>query len=167
MTVDDVCAEAGVSTGAFYGYFHQKQDLLLALLDDEDVAMRRLMQHLEDAHISGVERLRRFAQAMVERGSDRSGLQLQTDLWVEMATEPVVRRLWADALRQRRAVLGAWVEEGVAKGELAEIPGNAFAAILLALGEGLPLHAGLDPTGFRWPNVAKVLDALLEGIRRT
>ncbi|MGH7876565.1 MAG: TetR/AcrR family transcriptional regulator, partial [Candidatus Dormibacteraceae bacterium] len=35
MTVDDVCTEAGVSKGAFYGYFHQKQDLLVALLDDD------------------------------------------------------------------------------------------------------------------------------------
>lgn len=165
LTVDDVCAEAGVSKGAFYGYFDQKQDLLLALLDHEDAAMRDLMHRLQEAHLSGVERLRRFTRAMVERGSDPSGLQIQTDLWVEMAMEPAVRMHWAHAVRERRAVLRAWVDEGVSSGELVEIPANAFAAILLALADGLPLHAGLDPNGFRWTNVGKALDSLLEGVR--
>lgn len=164
--MDDVCAEAGVSKGAFYGYFERKQDLLLALLDDEDAAMRDLMQALQLGHLGGVERLRRFTQAMVRRGSDPSGLQIQADLWVEMAAEPAVRAHWAEAVRERRGVLRGWVEDGVTSGELSEIPANAFAAILLALGDGLPLHAGLDPNGFRWTNVGKALDALLEGIRR-
>ncbi len=35
LTVDEVCAEAGVSKGAFYLYFESKQDLLLGLLEDE------------------------------------------------------------------------------------------------------------------------------------
>ena len=39
LTVDDVCAEAGVSKGAFYGYFEHKQDLLLALLEDDSAAL--------------------------------------------------------------------------------------------------------------------------------
>jgi AcrR family transcriptional regulator len=33
LTVDDMCAEAEVSKGAFSGYFATKQDLLLALLE--------------------------------------------------------------------------------------------------------------------------------------
>jgi AcrR family transcriptional regulator len=166
LTVDDVCAEAGVSKGAFYGYFERKQELLLALLDDEDAAMRDLMRGLQNAHLSAVDRLQRFIKAMVERGSDPSGLQIHADLWVEVATETAVRAHWADVVRERRVVLRAWVEEGVATGELSEIPANAFAAILLALGDGLPLNAGLDPNGFRWANVGVALDALLEGIRR-
>jgi hypothetical protein len=60
--------------------------------------------------------------------------------------------------------LRAWIEEAVASGDLAPIPANALAAILLALGDGLLLHAGLDPAGFRWGNIAKALDAILEGI---
>ena len=40
LTVDDVCAEAGVSKGAFYGYFEHKQELLLALLEDDSDGAR-------------------------------------------------------------------------------------------------------------------------------
>ena len=67
-------------------------------------------------------------------------------------------------VRGRRETLKRWIDESVSSGELAPIPANALAAILLALGDGLLLHAGLDPSGFRWVNVRKAIDAILEGI---
>jgi len=164
LTVDEVCAEAGVSKGAFYIYFAQKQDLLLALLDDEAAGIDEVMRALQRAHMSGVERLRRFARTMVERGDDPARLQIRVDLWAEMSSNPTVRQKWIAVVRERRATLKRWVEESVSSGELAPIPANALAAILLALGDGLLLHAGLDPSGFRWVNVGKALDAILDGI---
>ena len=166
LTVDDVCAEAGVSKGAFYTYFDQKQELLLALLDDEAAELRALMLELEQAHVSGVERLRRSARAMVERGENPARLQIRADMWAEMSSNPAVREKWAAVVGERRAVLKGWIEESIGAGELAPIPANALAAILLSMGDGLLLHAGLDPSGFRWVNVRKALDALLEGIGR-
>ena len=58
----------------------------------------------------------------------------------------------------------SWIEDAIDAGELEDVPSNALAAILLALGDGLMLHAGLDPSGFRWTNVKRALDAILEGI---
>jgi AcrR family transcriptional regulator len=165
LTVDDICAEAGVSKGAFYGYFEQKQDLLLALLRDEGEDMLDVMRRVENTNVGGVERLRRFARAMVERGEDPGRLQIRADLWAEMSSNDEVRREWTHVMRERRAALRAWIEEALDSGELETIPANALAAILLALGDGLLLHAGLDPTGFRWTNVRTALDVTLEGIR--
>jgi TetR/AcrR family transcriptional repressor of uid operon len=164
LTVDEVCAEAGVSKGAFYIYFAQKKDLLLALLDDEAAGINDVMVALEHAHLSGVERLRRFARAVAERGDDPARLQIRADLWAEVFSSPEVREKWVGVVRARRATLKRWIEESVSSGELAPIPANALAAILLALGDGLLLHAGLDPRGFRWANVGKALDAILDGI---
>jgi AcrR family transcriptional regulator len=65
LTVDDVCAQAEVSKGAFYGYFEQKQDLLLALLEDDAASLDRELDQITARTQSGVERLRRFAQAML------------------------------------------------------------------------------------------------------
>ncbi len=81
-----------------------------------------------------------------------------------MLTEAEVRARMAAAVQRRRAPLRRWVEDGVANGELADIPANAFASILLALTDGLILHAALDPNGFRWPRIARALDLLLEGV---
>jgi len=166
LTVNDVCDEAGVSKGAFYTYFDQKQELLLALLEDEGEEIRRVMIDLQRAHTSGIERLRRFARAMIERGERPASLQVRADMWAEMSSNPAVRRTWASVVGDRRAVLKGWIDRSVRDGELAPIPANALAAILLSLGDGLLLHAGLDPSGFHWTNVQRALDALLEGIER-
>ena len=164
LTVDEVCAEAGVSKGAFYLYFESKQDLLLGLLEDEAAEIDAFMADLERADLGGVERLRRFTRVMIERGDDPARLQIRADLWSEMSASIAVREKWVAVVRARRVVLKRWIEASIASGELASIPANALAAILLALGDGLLLHAGLDPSGFRWGNVAKALDAILDGI---
>lgn len=166
MTVDDVCAEAGVSKGAFYLYFDQKQDLLLALLEDDAADLDAFMDDLRRSRVGGVERLRRLVRAELRRGEDPARLQVRADLWSEMSANPEVRERFADVVRRRRVALRSWIDESIEAGELVDIPSNALAAILLALGDGLILHAGLDPAGFRWANVRRALDAIFEGIAR-
>src|ERR1039458_5377162 len=47
MTVDDVCAEAGLSKGTFYSPFASKRELLDALVDDDAGAVSEAMEDLE------------------------------------------------------------------------------------------------------------------------
>jgi AcrR family transcriptional regulator len=164
LSVDDVCAEAGLSKGAFYTYFGQKLDLLVALLDEDAASLEGLIAELGEAHASGVERIRRYLRAVLERGEDRAVVQMRADLWAEVRDDPEVQERFAEAVRQRRALLAGWVEEAVRSGELADIPANAFASILLALADGLMLHNSIDPGGFRWANIQRALAVLLDGI---
>ena len=135
LTVDDVCAEAGVSKGAFYGYFEHKQELLLALLEDDSAALDTELEAITSASSSGVERVRRFAQAMLARGDDAARVQVRADLWADLLTEDVVRSVSPCYAAARQLVRG-WIEEAMASGELVAIPANALASILLALTEG-------------------------------
>jgi hypothetical protein len=48
---------------------------------------------------------------------------------------------------------------------LVDVPANALAALFLALGDGLMLHRVLDPSAFRWPNIRRAVDVLLDGLR--
>ena len=164
LTVDDVCAEAGVSKGAFYGYFESKQELLLALLDDDSAALDAELERITREASSGVQRVRRFAQAMVARGEDSARVQVHADLWADLLTEDVVRERLAESTQRRRELVRGWIEEAVASGELVAIPANALASILLALTDGLMLHRALDPGGFRWANVRRAIDVLLAGL---
>lgn len=164
LTVDDVCAEASVSKGAFYGYFKHKQDLLLSLLEDDSQALDSELDAITASSSSGVERVRRFARAMLARGDDAARVQVRADLWADLLTEPVVRERLALATQRRRVLVRRWIEEAVASGELISIPANALASILLALADGLMLHGALDPTGFRWQNVRRAIDVMLAGI---
>ena len=164
LTVDDVCAEAGVSKGSFYGYFEAKQELLLALLDDDSAALDAELERITREASSGVQRVRRFAQAMVARGEDSARVQVHADLWADLLTEDVVRERLAGSTQRRRELVRGWIEEAVASGELVAIPANALASILLALTDGLMLHRALDPGGFRWANVRRAIDVLLAGL---
>src|ERR671931_1594605 len=58
LTVDNVCAEAGVSKGAFYGYFTRKQDLLIALLEQDATVLAAM---LEGSGLPAGQRLHRLA----------------------------------------------------------------------------------------------------------
>lgn len=165
LTVDDICSEAGVSKGAFYIYFEQKRDLLLSLLDDEDRQFNALLKEVEASGDVGAERIHRLTRAILRWGKDPARQQVRSDIWSELSSDPELRQRFSESISVRRLALRAWIDDGIARGQLRDISSNALAAILLALGDGLMLHAGLNPHGFRWLNIYKTIDALLEGVR--
>ena len=167
-TVEDVCDEAGVSKGTFYGYFSTKQDLFLALLDEETETLNRVASELDRDELSGAERVRRFTQAMLRVGDDPARIQLRADLWSVVSSDPALRDRFARAVARRRTVLRQWINHSIEAGDLDLEPrrANALASILLALSDGLMLHRALDPAGFRWSNIRSVLDSLIAGIDR-
>jgi AcrR family transcriptional regulator len=165
MTVDDVCAEAGLSKGAFYSHFASKRELLDALVDDDASAVSEAMEDLGAQSLDGPERLRRMTRMMLARAGDASRVQVRADLWAAALTEPAIRERLNTEVDAQRRVVRRWVEEAIADGEIVELPANALASILLALNDGLMLHRILDESGFRWENVSRALDALLSGLQ--
>ncbi|MGH7722195.1 MAG: TetR/AcrR family transcriptional regulator [Candidatus Dormibacteria bacterium] len=164
MRVEDVCAEAGASKGAFYGYFHSKQDLLVALLEEDALDLDTILDSLDRRDLPNVARLRSFAREMCQRGVDQSRVQLRSDLWAAILTDPLIRERMVAAVQRRRTRLRSWIDCAVRDAELAPVPANALASLLLALGDGLTLHSSLDPSAFRWNNIARVLAAIFTGL---
>jgi AcrR family transcriptional regulator len=163
-TVDDVCAEAGLSKGAFYGYFESKDALLVSLLDEDEASLDLMLDQIGEDEALGINRLRRFSQAMLKHGDDPGRAQVRADLWAAVLGEKGPRERFAATAARRRARLRDWIEESIERGELQGLPANALAAILLAMADGLMLHATLDPGGFRWGNIRRAVDELLAGI---
>jgi TetR/AcrR family transcriptional regulator, repressor for uid operon len=166
MTVDDVCAEAKLSKGAFYGYFQSKRDLLVALLEDDASDIEMALEQQDRSASSMLAKLRGYARLLLERAEQPGRVQLRADLWTAMLTEKEVGVAFAQSMQRRRETLRSWIEQAVANGEIEEIPANAFASILLALSDGLMLHAAIAPTAFKWVNIRSALNALLGGISR-
>jgi AcrR family transcriptional regulator len=161
LTVDDVCAEAGVSKGLFYGYFQSKQQLLLALLEEDAGDIDALIGGLASGPGDSVAQLRRFARAMLKHGEDPARVQVRADLWATMLTTPEVREQFAAVVRRRRELLCAWIEQSFDPATLHGVPPRTLASILIALADGLTLHGALDSSAFRWPNVRRAIDLLL------
>ena len=164
LTVDEICSEAGTSKGTFYGYFSSKQDMQLALLEEDARSLDDLMAELEHADIGAVERIRRFTRAVLERSANAARVQVRADLWADMLHEPGVRSEFARSMERRRVLLRGWIERAMDERELLPVPANAFAAMLLSLSDGLMLHGALDPDGFKWVNIRRAIDAVLRGL---
>ena len=164
MTVDDVCGEGGISKGAFYGHFAHKDELLVALLDDDADALDRKLAAIAEATSDCAERLTQFTRVVLQHGADPGRVQVRADLWAELLTAESLRDRVAARTDRRRALVRGWIEDGVASGDLTEIPANALASILLALTDGLVLHRVLDPGGFRWENISRAVEVLLAGL---
>jgi AcrR family transcriptional regulator len=164
LTVDEICSAAGVSKGAFYGYFRRKHDLLLALIAGEAARLDAVVAELERADLRAGERLRRFAQAALRDAQEPARVQLRSDLWAAARNDAEVAEPLRDSARSRRRALRGWIERGVAAGELRADQANALASIVIALVDGLTLHASLDANAFRWQAVDAAVDSLLSGL---
>ncbi|MEZ5123776.1 MAG: TetR family transcriptional regulator [Solirubrobacterales bacterium] len=162
LTVDDVCVEAGMSKGAFYGYFEHKQDLLLALLDNDATTLGDELVRITSGSASGAEQVRQFVQAMLARGAGSARVQVRADLWSELLTEPAVRRRLAEVTQRRRAL----VDRGNRRvGRVDRHPGERAGVdpALLALADGLMLHRALDSSAFQWRNISRAMNVLFAG----
>jgi len=166
MTVDDVCAEARLSKGAFYGYFRHKRDLLIALLDDDAADIQAALEQHDLASTSMLAKVRAYTRLVLERSEEPGRAQVRADLWTAMLTEKEVAAAFAQSVQRQRETLRSWIDQAIANGEIDEIPANAFASILLAMSDGLMLHASIAPTPFRWVNIRSALNVLLAGISK-
>lgn len=164
ITVDEVCLGAGLSKGAFYVHFDSKQALLTAMLEAEMAEVEALLIGLTDADLSYPDRIREFVRAMVERGSDPAEASLRAELWSQIAADPTLRERMAEAVTYRRQRVAAFAWVGEHENQMTPIPANAFGAIVVALIDGLLLHSSLDADAFRWENVHRAVDVILDGL---
>lgn len=164
LTVDDVCADAGLSKGAFYSHFASKESLLMGLIADDAASIARIAEDPATLSLTPVQRIRKVTESTLMQGADPARVQLRADVWGAMQTYPAVRAAVSAAVAERQRVLREWIDEGVQNGELSiDFPPNALAALLLAISDGLVLHYALDPHAFRWGKISKAVDGLLDG----
>src|SRR5664279_4876744 len=98
LRVEDVCAEAGLSKGSFYGYFETKQDLFYTLVDDD-------ARMLEEAALAGPaqpsnasEMLSGFARVSLRAAEDPARVQLRADIWAAAAQDEALRERLREAI---------------------------------------------------------------------
>lgn len=165
LRVEDICAEAAVSKGAFYLYFDRKEDVLFALLDEDATAIEARLRTVMRTHEPGVDRLRQFAKALLVDDQDARRVQSRADVWAQLLCERSVRRRFAAHLERRRVLLGEAIAEGIRTGDYGtDVAPETLARIVLAIVDGLMLHAAVEPAGVRWASVRQGIDGLIAGL---
>lgn len=144
-SVEDICARAGFSRGAFYSNFERKEDLLMAVLDArerQDVAEITALFADDPDPVTFVDRLR----TRVEVPAALDAHLLATELRAHALRDPAAReRLAAFDRRQRdhyrRAIEHLLRQTGTA----APADLDLLALIAQSVIDGIALRSRLDP----------------------
>lgn len=157
VSVDQICAKADISKGAFYGYFSSKDAAIEALAQDHT---RIIAAFAELDSLEGL--MERLTQLTTDRSLASNRLELET--WTHSLRLPSLRAALqrnAESLRQALATTLADLSHGAARGR--RIPPSVVAEILAIFSVGLIASAALG-TGRTSRSAEMALRALLAAL---
>lgn len=155
-SVEVIAEAAGLSRGALYSNFGDKDSLYLDLLDELE------QQQIDEltAIFKEDEDVDRFLDLLGTRGRSskrdaRAHLILQVELWLLAMRNPAVKARMATIQRRTlHAISGAVQETSL------DLTPTEIAAVVSALGDGLLMHRMIDPKGVRATLLVDVLRPL-------
>ncbi len=166
--VAEICAEAGVSKGAFYHHFPTKQSTFLALLDDWLEGLDEQIQSILFTSPNMADGLVCMAGMAGKFAGDAGGnLPMFLEFWTQASRDPLVWQATIAPYQRYQQVFAGLVQTGIDEGSLRVTDPNLAARMLLALSVGLLLQASLDPQGADWSRtIEQALRLLLSGLER-
>jgi AcrR family transcriptional regulator len=138
--MDDIVQASGLSKGALYWHFKNKDEIFLGLFDRFEALVWEGWAAIEAD--DPVKRLR--LQGEIVLTTLLASRQL-LDAWVEFIRHPLVRERFARIYRESRVKIAEIVAEGTRQGVFRAAPPEHVAAAYTALVEGLVLQALMDP----------------------
>ena len=165
-SVDDICAEAGVSKGAFYHHFPSKQAVFLALIEGwlktVDGGLEKLRQPTIPATFVQMTQLLPVIFAAADER-----LPMFLEFWAQASRDEKVWQATIAPYRHYHEHFAELIEAGIAEGSLRPVDAQAAAQVILSLAVGLFLQGVLDPQGADWQKVAEQsMQVLMSGLAK-
>lgn len=165
-SVDDICAEAGISKGAFYHHFKSKQELFLALLDGWLQTIDSAIEASKD--MTAPETFMQMTEAfpyIFETAGD--GLPMFLEFWLQASRD---KKIWDASIapyRRYHKYFTSLIKKGVDEGSFVEVDPSLASRMIVSTAMGLLLQSLLDPKGAKWEKVARdsttmLVDSLLK-----
>ena len=146
-SIPDICARAGLTKGAFYSNFANKEALFLALLDR---SWARRAEWIRRAMTAGgplpgeADRSGSVADPVV----DRQWTLVSVEFSLHAIRRPAVARLLVEHERRVRAELAVLVTEALERaGRVPTVPVDELARMVVAVSEGNDLQVLTDAAG--------------------
>jgi AcrR family transcriptional regulator len=168
-SVEAIAAEAGYTVGALYSNFERKDDLLLALLEEEIGAITKRVVAAAAEADDAIEKLRRGAlEWMAVLDEEREFYVLLIEFWTLWVRDPELRREHAKRFAALRGALGPLVEEQSRQLRLSlRLSPEEVGAAVVALADGLALQRLADPEAFSDDLLATLLATLIPALAET
>ena len=162
VSVEEICIEAGISKGAFYGYFASKDAAIEAIAGDHRGAFDGL------AEIRQVDALADRLYAYAHDGDSRS-TRLELEAWAYSLQQPALRAILQENIQHMRAALSrnSAVLSKVSKHSGKSLPPIALVIQIFATGLVASMALGVDKQGADQEDSMRealnyMLDALLK-----
>jgi len=163
-SVDEICAEAGVSKGAFYHHFSTKQAVFLALLNGWlgtiDTGLKAVRQETVPQTLM---QMTSMLTVIFASADDR--LPMFLEFWLQASREDAVYQAMIAPYRYFADYFTSLIKTGIAEGSLKEVDPEIIAQAILSIAIGTLLQGLLDPDRTNWSRVAEQsIQALLAGV---
>ena len=163
-TIQAICDEAELSTGAVYRYFNSKDEIIAAIAE----MGRQTTQHIlekarvaDNANLSLAQMMAASLEVVHSPETDMSN-RLSLLLWGEALRVPRISELLVEALANLAQPFRAEVQQGQQRGEVSHsLDPAAVSRVLVALNIGFTVLAAVDPQPHSAS--AEAISALLTG----
>jgi AcrR family transcriptional regulator len=165
-SVDEICADAGVSKGAFYHHFPSKHAAFMALLEDWLKNVDHQMASLENQSENVPKALIRMAGMLRFIFRSAGGqLPMFLEFWAQASRDQEVWQTTIAPYRRYHQLFTHLIERGLQEGSLQSSDPQLTAWVILALATGVLLQGLLDPQGAAWEDVAEHgMQVLMKGL---
>jgi AcrR family transcriptional regulator len=165
--VEEVAAAAGYSKGALYWHFSGKEELLVALLEEQiDAPARELVALLESAppeQDMSVVASREFARRLDEQ---RDAVLLEREYWSLAIRDPELRARYAERQTELRRALARAVEARARHLGTPDLPMAAedVARVVMSVIGGLTVDELVEPGSVRPELLGETLALIYAGL---
>lgn len=165
-SVDEICAEAGVSKGAFYHHFPSKQSVFLALMNGWLTLIDTGMEafHKETVPETLVQ-MTDMLPAVFAAAEDR--LPMFLEFWLQASRDEKVWTAIIAPYHHYKEHFAKLLQEGVEEGSLKPVDPQVAAQVIVSLAVGLVLQGVLEPHRADWAQVAQQsMQLLMNGMAK-
>ena len=165
-SVDDICAEAGVSKGAFYHHFPSKQALFIALFEDW---LKGVDAGLEAARKSTVPETLTSMSHMLPLIFDQAGGQLPMflEFWRQASHDDAVWKMINAPYQRYLDFFSELINQGIKEGSFRKVDPESASQVIVSIAVGLLLQGLIAPDGTDWQKAAEEsIKILMRGLAK-
>ena len=163
-SVDNICAQAGVSKGAFYHHFKTKQDVFLALLDGWLQTFDQAIEASKDRPVPETfQMMTEYFPYMFQSASEN--LPMFLEFLLQASRDETIWQASIAPYRRYHKHFASLIKKGIAEGSFANVNPDLAARLIVSAAMGLLLQSLLDPEGAKWEKVAReTVQVMMKGL---